>query len=278
MVMTDFYYAGKMLSDLGCIIAYGNTSPSESMSMGSELSFETVVNQITWETDNLKAKYENPISVTFDIIKYSCKSNNDTFSDIECSHIMRWLNRKKATEFTPIYDDNSFNSIYFIGTFTKIDQINIGGKCIGFTVTFNATSSWGFERVIDATYNLSAGESFNIFNGSDEIGFLYPESFVIKILKDGDFTMSNSMDNRAVIIKNCIQGETITFNCKRQLMESDKYQIGINEQHSTLMNDFNYNFPRLVSREDEEINVFTVNLDCEIHMDYTMVRKVGILV
>lgn len=279
MILTDFYYAGKLLSDLGCIVAYNVTSSSTSISMGSEMEFDTVTNQITWETDNLKANYKTPVTATFDIFKYSCEKKVQTFTDIECSHIMQWLNQKKVSEFIPIYDDNNFDSIFFMGTFTNIKQINIAGDCVGFTVTFTSTAPWGFERDRTQEYALtSGGGSFTIINDSDETGFLFPKLFTIKIKEAGDFIMQNTLDNRNVVIKNCTEGEIISFNCKRQLITSNYYQIGINEVHSSIMNDFNYNFPRLVNTLEDYVNIFSVNLSCEISITYNPVRKVGILV
>lgn len=280
MKIKDFFFGDKRLSDLGYMIGYAVTSPSTSIPMGSDTTFNSYTNQITYETDFLKSKYDTNLEITFDIVKDLYSNKKDTYlNDIECSFLMKWLNRKDIHDFIAIYDDSSFNNIVYHGTFTKFNQINIGGKCIGINVTFTSNAPWGYEKTRNNSYLIpNGGGNFKIMNDSDEVGFLYPTFFEIKIKENGNFELSNSLDNKKTVIKNCTIGEVITFNCKRQIINSNYYVPGKNENHSKFMNDFNYNYPRLVLEYDNNENDFNVNVGCEIKISYSPVRKVGIII
>lgn len=212
MHMVDFSYAGKRLSDYGCIIASIVTSNEDSVSLGSNLTFETLKNSSTFVNRIVKVDYEEPTTVTFDICK---KPHNGTskFNDNEISFIMRWLNKKSFEAFRPIYDDSSYPNIYFKGSF-NITAIYIGSEVVGFTLTFTANSPFGYDNEKDLMINIdNSNNTFTFFNNSDEYGYLYPTRFIITCKSDGNFSMSNNIDNNIVKINNCTSGEVITLDC-----------------------------------------------------------------
>lgn len=270
MHMVDFSYAGKRLSDYGCIIASIVTSSENNVSLGSNITFETLKNSSTFVNRIVKVDYEEPITVTFDI----CKKPTDgtsIFSDREISFIMRWLNKKSFETFRPIYDDGSYADIYFKGSF-NVNAIYIGSEVVGFTLTFAANSPFGYDNEQNLTINIdNSDDTFTFFNNSDEYGYLYPTQFIITCKSNGNFSMSNNIDINVVKINNCINGEVITLDCCNKIIQSDK-------AHPALYNDFNYNYPRFVVNEDTNENVFTVSMPCEIKIVYSNVRKAGIII
>jgi len=272
MYMIDFSYAGRRLSDFDCVVSYVNTSLSNNVVLGSDIKFETIKNKNTHENRIVEADYNEPTSITFDICKNPCDNEVKKFSDTEISYIMRWLNKKRYEKFCPIYDDGSYPEIYFKGSF-NVSAIYASCGIIGFTLTFTANAPYGFETEKIVSYSLDANETFEFYNNSDEYGYLYPIKFDIKCGSNGDFIMSNSLDSRNIVkVKKCIAGETITFNCKDKVIQTD------NDSHSSICKDFNYNFPRFVSNEYENKNVFTVSIPCEITITYSLIRKAGIVV
>lgn len=272
MYMVDFSYADRCLSDFGCIVAYINTSLNNDISLGSEIKFETIKNKATNVNRIVEANYNEPASVTFDICKDPRKNEDMTFKDAEISYFMRWLNKKTYEKFCPIYDDSSYPEIYFKGSF-NVSATYINGDVVGFTLTFTPNAPYGFETERTISYSLEANGTFEFYNNSDEFNYLYPTKFKIKCGADGNFEMSNSLDcKNTVKINNCVNGETITFDCQNKIVETD------NDTHSSLCKDFNYNFPRFVANEYENRNVFTVSIPCEITATYSLIRKVGIIV
>lgn len=278
MVMTDFVYADNRLSDFGCMVAYLNTTPPSVVPMGSVLTLNVTKNISTQKNLITGISYEEPVTATFDIVKNTCDSsynsnkNDIYFSDAELSHFMRWLNRKKYYKFKPIYSDDEFPSLYYYGTFTAIDLITVGGNAAGLTVTFTASSPFGYAD--DAELNISVSEqndSFRFYNDSDETGILYPSKFSVKCLQSGRLTISNSLDRFYTLIDHCEENEVITMDCENKIIESSK-------AHPALFNDFNYNYPRFISMPDSRVNIFTCSLPCDISITYNLVRKVGIIV
>ena len=272
MYMKDFSYADKRLSDIGCMIVYINTSLSNNVSLGSNITFETIKNMTTHVNRIVKVDYDDPTPITFDICKDPCKTDNMKFDDSEISYIMRWLNKKHHEKFCPIYDDSSYPEIYFKGSF-NISAIYIGSDVVGFTLTFTPNAPYGFETEKTITTSLEANGIFEFYNSSDEYGYLYPSQFTITCNTDGNFEMSNSIDkNYTVKILNCLNGETITMDCQNKIIQTDS------NSHSSICKDFNYNFPRFVSTEYENENVFTVSIPCDITVTYSLIRKAGIVV
>ena len=129
MYMKDFSYAGKRLSDFGCVLGYISTSLDNNVSLGSNIKFETIKNKNTNENRIVDVKYEEP---------------DMSFKDTEVSYIMRWLNKRKYEKFCPIYDDGSYAEIYFKGSF-NVSTVYIGGNIVGFTLTFTPNAPYGFE-------------------------------------------------------------------------------------------------------------------------------------
>lgn len=272
MNMIDFVFNDKRLSDYGYIVVSITTSYEQNASLGSNITFETLKNNATFVNRIIKTDYNEPISVTFDICKNPCVSSDKmNIDDTEISFMMRWLNTKGYKIFKPIYDDDSYPSIYFKGSF-NVTAIRVGGDVVGLTLTFTANSPFGYDDEQTLKFNINNSyDTFTFYDNSDEYGYLYPDKFIITCKSKGDFIMTNNFDTSFVRINNCISGEIIVLNCINKVIQSNK-------THSTLYNDFNYKYPRFVVNENTNQNVFAVSLPCEIQVVYSLVRKAGIII
>lgn len=271
MNMIDFDYDGKRLSDYGCIIVSIVTSFNDSISLNSNIIFDSVKNKSTHIDRIITTDYESPSPVSFDICKNKCISKDRTFTDIEISHIMRWLNKKQYKKFKPIYDDGSYTDIYYEGSF-NVSAIKLGGEIIGLTLSFIQNSPFAYteEKILNFSIK-NKGDTFSFYNTSDEDGYLYPLSVEIELKGSGTLNIKNIEDNYSTNIKNCKSGEIITFDCKNKIIKS-------NIAHSTLPNDFNYNYPRFISSDGNMENICTVSIPCDIKIVHSLVRKVGIII
>ena len=269
--MKDFSYAGRKLSDFGCVVTYINTSSSNDVSLGSNLKFENVKNMATHINRIVNVDYEEPTPITFDICKNPC-GKEEVFTDNEISYLMRWLNKKSYERFCPIYDDGTYAEIYFKGSF-NITAIYINGNVIGFTLTFTPNAPYGFETERTIEVSLPTNGTFEFYNNSDEYGYVYPTKFEITCGANGEFIMSNSIDKgNTVEIIGCKNGEIITLDCQNKIIQTS------DDSHSSICKDFNYNFPRFKSTEYENENIFTVSIPCRISITYSLIRKAGIVV
>ena len=271
MHLVNFTFDGITLSDFGCIIASIVTSNNDSISLGSDLSFETIRNTSTFSDKLVAINYDNPEPIKFDICKNPCGENMN-FTDAEISYLMKWLNKKAYKKFRPIYDDGSYSDIYFNGYF-NVSAIYIGSNVVGFTLTFIQDSPFGYDTEKELNINISrANDMFTFYNNSDEEGYLYPSLFQVACASDGNLIITDNLDARNIVrVNNCVYGEIITFDCVNKVIQSNK-------SHPTLPNDFNYNFPRFISNESNSENIITVSLPCDISFKYSFIRKAGIIV
>lgn len=293
MYLVDFIYDGLRLSNFGCMVGSAVTSNNESIEMGSVVNLETVINHGSYKSEIVNADYPDVYTVTFDIFKKPCGGGyKDVFEDKEITYFMRWLNRKEYKKFVPIYDNaKDFYRIFYMGTFTDCKAINIQGQIYGFTLTFTSNSPFAYldykpntfkATTPDGTFyitNPRTGESttvsnytFSIYDESEELGAVYPNSFTIKCKSAGDLIILNSMDRsheRYTKISNCVEGEIITLDCIHKVITSPG--------HSKLYNDFNYVFPRLRNEFKDWVNTFHISLPFEVTIDYNPIRKVGVI-
>ena len=297
MYLVDFIYDGYKLSDFGCMVGAYTSSNSDSIEMGSVIELETAVNNGSYISEIVNAKYPNPYTVTFDIIKKPCGIvTGDRFKDNEVSWFMRWLNRKEYHKFVPIYDNSrDYYKLYLMGTFTECKAINIQGQVFGFSLTFTSNSPFSYLDYDPMTFNVTSKTHpiklvdpytnlyrdsiqmgyFEVYDESEEVGSIYPTSFVIKIKEDSEndpLIIYNNKDksNRFTEIRKCINNEIITLDCIHKVIDT-------NMPHKTLYNDFNYVFPRLYNDFNTQKNIIYVSKLCEITIEYKPIRKVGVI-
>lgn len=275
MHLKDFEFNGMLLSDMKCMVCEIDTHNGIVKQMGSALTFQTVTNSETYETHNLKAEYEDDPPIVFDIAKKVCGGIQEPFTMQEAIFIQKWLNQKKNTKFIPIYYNNDSEVVYHNGTFTNVQAIVVNGNIVGFKLCFKRNAPYGYVDNVSQSYITNKGNlSFNFYNDSDEAGYLYPKSFSIKCKNQSkaDLILKNDSDvENDLVIKNCSPNEVITIDCQNKLISSSI-------AHQKLYNDFNYNYPRIVTEYEKDVNVFTTSFPCEIEVVYAPVRKVGIFV
>lgn len=287
MYLKDFIYDNDKLSNLGCIIGSLDSNNNEGLQI-TKITFDTVVNNGTYINNLIDSKYDNVVTLNFSVFKNSCIHGNDLFfTDNEISYFVKWLSKKGYHKFMPIYDDFSYYSTYFIGSFTEVTSIIEQGNVIGLSLTFQANAPFGFTHVGKIkTHSSAVTESgitthrVCIINTSDEIGILYPNSVQIKLEETppsgqndetGKFIMYNLTENiaRKTTMIGCIANEILTFDCVHKIVESSV------SEHTTIYKDFNYNFPRLFSTMESGENILCANVPFDIEIDYSPIKKVG---
>lgn len=270
MQLIDFEFNGEKLSDRDLMLCNFD-SFSEEVEVANMVAINTVRVPNSNKYMGVGYSYEDALTIEFSICKNFCNTDVLSMSDTELNGIMRWLNRKKFCKFKPIYDDDSFKDVYFYGTF-NLQPVKMGADIVGLNLTFTTNAPFGF--IEPSTYNFTFNDEnteFVIDDTSDEIGHIYCDA-TIKCLEAGDLEISNFLDiNNTVIVRNCVANETITLHGEQKIIESDK-------THNALYNDFNYNFLRINNTYEDIQNVFTSNLQCEISITYSPIRKVGFVV
>lgn len=323
MHLVDFKYGHNTLSkSFSSMVCHIETSPSISDVMVPTMSLETYSNNETFKREILRSGYEDVLSATFDIAKDPCllsytrvdkndpdailvtednkdevrkylhniqvgsyyaRKRRDYYTPEEVKLIMATFNSRIYHKFYPIYNDGSFENLYYYGTFTDISIITLCDKTIGFTLTFTSSSPYAYNYKV---VNVQNTKTFSCPFYSDVDGeFVYPYNFVLTCKNNGDYIIENDRDKyygkdptRTTIIRNCKAGEVITMNPREKTISS--------RGHDKLFNDFNYTYPRLVTVDNitedrpgefSEMNNFTINLPCDVKVEWEEINKVGII-
>lgn len=264
---TNFLYDNEKLSDYGMILCQFDSNTTETISVGNNLTFNTVKTNASDRNCLASAAYEEPLSATFQICKCDCLTDDKYISPEELTALLRWLARRDGYHKFQLYQEG-LEGTFFRGSFNNVQQIKVGGKICGLELTFVTDSPYGYEDIC-FDFTTAAFVGYSIFNMSNETGHLYPAEFVCKCLESGDLQIHNSLEDRITEIKNCVKDEIIMIDGNHKVIETSV------PTHK-LYNDFNYNYFRLGNTYDDNLNIITTSLPCEIHIGYELVRKVGL--
>ncbi len=268
MYAIDFEFDGKRLSDFGCILSSFDGRKDGVFPSGADIVF-SYGKSLSSDTFSLfSSTYNDPYSVTLQICKNPClieNEDNPGFTPYEVSAIQKWLCRRtKYCKFKILSE--GYEDIYWNGVFTS-QQYMSGNVIIGLELVFTADAPYGYLEDISTGFSGTANAEWIINSVSDEEGYIIPD-LIITIKTVGTFELTNSRDNRIMQIDNCNANEVITISGKQLLISSsdETHDLGV---------DFNYVFPRLFNKYDDNKNIFTPSLACDIILTYTPAIKVG---
>jgi hypothetical protein len=267
MLVYDFLYDGIKLSDMGYMICSFDGSGDNEVSSGSKITFNTVstLNGIKWELTS--SEYKECLSATFSIMKKPCGDtvNNLEISANELRQLSRWLNRSHFHKFNLLNEE--YQDYYTEGSF-NLERVEIMGVTYGVNLSLETNRPFFIHEPVSIQIeNTSENGTYVIDNTSDAEGYIYP-NMEITCNADGDLTITNSINNRTMEIKDCTAGEVITIN----------YPIITSSVTSHIIqNAFNWEFLRLENTYYSQTNVLTFSIPCTINMNYSPTIKLGLI-
>ena len=278
MYATDFEYDGKCLSDYGMMICNFNSSDLETVSSGSDITFNTVKPTGANNVRMYGTKYEEMYTSTFQICCNPCNNEKLYLDPLKISSIQRWLCKEDGYHKFKIIQDN-FKDIYWNATFS-CKQINLYGEIVGLELTLYTNSPYSYIAVQPILYSLQPGDSFSLNDVSDKVGAIYPKVTITCNGGNGSdnhkIKLSNNLDNKFLFLSNLSQGEIITIDGENKLIFSSITR-------NNLSNCFNYNFPRIFNKIENGVdireNIFLLSSDsipCDITFEYSPIIKVGL--
>ncbi len=271
MYATDFEYDGLALSDFGMMISSFNSPGAETVSSGADIRFHTVRPAGSDRFHFYGANYEECFCATLQISKSPCAMDRLCLSPEELSALQRWLCRKDGYHRLHFLSE-SYTDIYWNAIFSS-RQINVFGYAAGLELTVYTDAPYAYRKEQTTTWNLRPGESFSLYDTSDEVGAIYPLT-VITSMAVGELCLSNSMEPHLppLKIKGLSSGEAVTLDGRNKVISSNK-------EHLRLPSDFNYHFPRIINKLGQRENVFTLSQSsppCTVSFTYSPIVKTGI--
>ena len=84
----------------------------------------------------------------------------------------------------------------------------------------------------------------------------------------GTLTLTNAIENRTTTVENCVANEKITF----------AYPVisSSSSGHTTLLNVFNYIFPRVANTSSSKVNSITASMVCTVVIIYNPIIKIAV--
>ena len=266
----DFQYGEHNLQDFGMILCRFDSGGLDTVSDGSEITFNTISIQNGAKSELVSTVYENNLVTTLQICKHSCTGDIQEITAIEHRELTRWLSRKKFLKLK-ILDEDHIDLYY--EAIINVSKIELDGKLYGLELHVQTNRPFALKepRLIKIN-NTKYDGKHSINDTSYEEGYIYPKvEIVIGDIDDEKKTLTiyNEIENRKTIIRNCISNEIITMNYP--VIESN------NETHNkTLQNDFNWNFFRVANTFENSRNDLTISLPCSIKIEYSPIVKVGL--
>ena len=267
MTNNIFVYDDISLQSVGYIIGAVDSSASvETVNTDSQRTFNSVTTYLGKYHPFTVATYDDALVMTFSIIKNPCQDEDMEITLSDMVYLKRWLSR--PTPHVLRFSDPEYTNCYWEGSF-NLSEIHLGGKRIGVELTFTCNRPYGLKDFGEVTGSVSSGESFVIYDASDDEGYLYPE-LTITCNESGTLRLTNSFDGRVTEVKNVEAGEVITFSPTLQISTS-------NDNHTTLLDDFNYEFLRIGNDFNNNRNEIKSSIGCDYKYIYKPISKVVIV-
>lgn len=260
----DFSYGDKKLSDFGFILCNFGDKGLDTVSNGSQITFNTVPTLGGSKHRLVSTTYDDCLETTFQICKNPCSGDVLEISSTEFRELTKWLNRKSFLKFKILDEDHI--DLYH-EAIINVSGIEIDGKLIGLEleVFTNRPFSLKEPRII-IIKNTEENGTYSLNDTSYEEGYIYPR-VEITINESGDLKIHNAIEDRNTYIANCTVGEVITL---------DYPIIQSSVSSHNIQNDFNWNFFRVANTYENSRNDLTISLPCTIKIEYSPIVKVGL--
>lgn len=261
----DFQYGEHNLQDFGMILCKFDSGGLDTISDGSEITFNTIPVQNGAKSELVSTVYENNLETTLQICKHSCTGDIQEITASEHRELTRWLSRKKFLKLK-ILDEDHIDLYY--EAIINVSKIELDGKIYGLELSVVTNRPFALKEPKTITIRSTEVDSKHSINDTSyEEGYIYPH-IEITINQSGNLNIHNAIEGRNTYIANCIANEVITMDYP--VIESN------NETHNkTLQNDFNWNFFRVANTYENSRNDLTISLPCTIKIKYSPIVKVG---
>ena len=260
----DFEYDGLRLSDFGYMLCSFDSNGDNTISNGSQITFNLVSTQYGNKYELTNTQYDECLNTAFQICRKNCPHNQTMeISTEDLRKLSRWLNRKSFHKLVIL--DDEYDGIYFEASF-NINRIELGGILYGLelSVMTNRPFALQDEKTIEIHNTLSNG-SYTIEDTSDEEGYIYPDMEII-IKQDGNLIITNDIEDRSLLINNCKLNEVI--NIKYPVITTSSVTHKIED-------DFNWVFFRIANAYKNNENNLSISIPCDITIKYSPIAKVG---
>lgn len=278
MIATEFEFDGISSSTYGLYICSFDGVKNGTGTLGNEITYNTAKSPKNNRWIYTDSVYENPLTFTFQCLKFDCNTGSKPIEARELARIMRWLLRNDGYHYLR-FKHNEWDNVFYNAQL-KLQKHEIAGQIYGFEIEVICDAPWGYSEMKEFSFyynDVNKRKTFTLYNYSDEDGSLLPELIKIEVLENCDLIISNTFningDERNQLINhttinNCKSGEILYMDKNMNIIcDGDGYS------HPTLSDDFNYCFFKLYSDYKNAKNTITVSHACNITINWREIRK-----
>ena len=160
----DFMYDGKSLSEFGMVICNFGSKGVETVSDGSQISFNTVPVLGGSKHRLTSTEYEDCLETTIQICKASCGSDIKEITSDEHRQLTKWLNRKKYLKLKFLCKE--YMDLYFEASF-NISRIELDGKLYGLELEVITNRPFALKDPVTVKVNTKKLYMWEIYNKTD---------------------------------------------------------------------------------------------------------------
>ena len=260
----DFEYSGRTLSEFGMIICNFGSKGLDTISNGSEVTFNTISVLGGSKHELTSVEYEDCLETTIQICKNPCSGNDMEISSSTFRELTKWLSRKKFLKFKPLSEE--YIDLYYEAKI-NVSRIELDDRLVGLELEILTNRPFALKELKTITIkNLVQNGKHSLNDASHEEGYIYPYT-EITIIEGGDLNIYNAIEDRNTYIANCVAGEVIT-------MDYPIIQSSVSSHN--IQNDFNWNFFRVANTYEYSRNDLTISIPCTIKIKYSPIVKVGL--
>lgn len=260
MLVSDFNYDGHNLSDYGFMI--GHFSGDEEIeNPACEIVFTTQPRLFSKRHSLINAEYESCLTCEFNIYKDKRVHGTDIVEFDEIQDIQRWLNRQEflTTYFIPANYEDEIR--YCFASF-NVSELKINNDTVGLHLKMETNAPFFFKQPVCRKMIVTNDKhDFILQDENNDIGIIYPK-ITVKIKQSGNLEIANKTIGETTIVKNCVEGETLTF------LEGATCLVTNSQDHKTIADDFNYTFPAIQNTFYDRTNEISINIPCEVTLEY----------
>lgn len=310
----DFEFDGKRLSDFDCMICRFDSVGLETISNGSQISFNTIPAMGGAKNELIGTAYEECLETTIQVCKCRCPNDVKPISSTEFRELTRWLSRKKFLKLKIISEE--YIDLYYEAKF-DISRVEINGELYGLELQVSTNAPFAYKE--PKTINVKPKKTFcwEKFDKDDgtKLGYVtsdkenayptnndlhsdgyrytridndikYPYGIHRGSINDTSheegyiypYTQITMLEDGDLKIYNAIENrETYIANCVSGEVITMDYPI-VKSSKSThkIENDFNWNFFRIANTYENSRNDLVIFTPCEIKVKYSPIVKVGL--
>ena len=204
-------------------------------------------------------KYDTVAEIQITVIK----QDGTDFGIVDNRNALRWLTGSRQATWMDFYIGEEAK-YRLLGHVKSVSQYKMDAKIVGFVITFESVSPYGYSSLQTVSQSLTGVETLNISCDSDDMySYVQMNTTFTNTGSSGSLTITNNETGDVTKVTGLVANEVVSM--------SDNMVITSDKPSKTFGDTFNFVFPRLVAGN----NSLTIEGKGNITFEYITPVKLG---